>query len=105
MKVKNIYFGCVDNDDFTRVLALTRKNEFIRVIGNYQFNEVVSVFSGKHYYFENKEMIPLEFLLKITDDNKNISKKELKEFMVKENKRIVKILSKDKPKKVLGFKE
>ncbi len=104
MKVKNICFGCVDDDKITKVLALTKKNEFIRVVRNYRPDEVVSIFSGKHYYFDNKELIPLELLLKITDNNKNISKKDLKKFIVKEEKRIIKVLSKDKNKSVIGFK-
>lgn len=104
MKVKNIYFGLIDNNDLTRLLALTKKNEFVRVLRNYAPDEVVSVFSGRHYFFDNKEMLPLEFFLKITDDNKNISKKQLKEFMVKEENEIVKKLTKDKHKNVLGFK-
>ena len=104
MKVKDLYFCYIEYDTINQVLALTRKNSFVRLARNYDRDEYVSVYSGKHYWLKTDNVIPVELLLKIEDDRKNISKKSLKKLMIAEKDTIIEELKKDKTKKISGFK-
>jgi len=109
MKVKNLFVDCFNINGVEKLVVVKDKSKLGKMMceltGESQ-NDLKCVFTKTQYYDLNrKKIIPLALCRDIEELNENITKKELKEYIVKNEEDIKRlVLGKNKLKgKRVGF--